>query len=108
IFFGSHDPTTLNRQGPDRGAQYRSIAFYKNDRQKKIITDHIRALEAAKTFEGPIVTQVLPFVKFHRAEDYHQDYEQKHPQNPYIQNVSLPRLERFKERFGDYLKTEVH
>lgn len=108
IFFGSHDPTTLNRQGPDRGAQYRSIALYKDEAQKKIITDHISQLESDKVHDRPIVTQVLPFVKFHRAEDYHQDYEQKHPDNPYVQNVSIPRLNRFKEKFRAYLKNGEH
>ena len=108
IFFGSHDPTTPDRQGPDRGAQYRSIAFYKDEGQKKIITDHIAQLEAAKIYEDPIVTQVVPFEKFYRAEDYHQDYEQKHPDNPYVQNVSIPRLNRFKEKFSTYLKKGDH
>ena len=108
IFFGSHDPTTLNRQGPDKGPQYRSIAFYKNGEQKKIITDHMAQLEAAKINDRPIVTQVVPFEKFHRAEEYHQDYEKKHPDNPYVKNVSVPRLNRFKERFSTYLKKGDH
>jgi len=108
IFFGSHDPTTPNRQGPDRGAQYRSIAFYANPAQKKVILDRIAQLEAAKVYSGPIVTQVKPFEVFYRAEDYHQDYERNHPENPYIQNVSIPRLNRFKEKFKAYLKEGSH
>ncbi len=109
VFFGSHDPTTLNRQGPDRGTQYRSIAFYKNERQKKIIESYIQALKDQDIYNGaPITTQVTPFTKFYDAEDYHQDYEKKHPNNSYIRNVSIPRLNRFKENFGDYLKEGAH
>ncbi len=109
VFFGSHDPTTLNRQGPDRGTQYRSIAFYKNDEQKKIIESYIQALRDQNVYNGaPITTEVTPFTKFYEAEDYHQDYEKKHPNNSYIRNVSIPRLNRFKANFGDYLKEEAH
>ncbi|MBC6998848.1 peptide-methionine (S)-S-oxide reductase MsrA [Cytophaga sp. FL35] len=108
VFFGSHDPTTLNRQGPDRGPQYRSIAFYKNEDEKKIIESYIKALEENDVYQGlPITTQVVPFNKFYDAEDYHQDYEKKHPNNSYIRNVSIPRLNRFKENFQDYLKDDA-
>ncbi|AYN68684.1 peptide-methionine (S)-S-oxide reductase [Euzebyella marina] len=107
VFFGSHDPTTLNSQGPDHGPQYRSIAFFKNDKEKKIINDYIKALIEHDVYQGrEITTQVVPFTIFYDAEDYHQDYEKKHPNNPYIRNVSIPRLNRFKENFGDYLKED--
>ncbi|MDC6384505.1 peptide-methionine (S)-S-oxide reductase [Flagellimonas taeanensis] len=108
VFFGSHDPTSLNRQGPDRGTQYRSIAFYKDEAQKKIITDYIAQLEAENIYGRPIVTEVKKFDKFYRAEEYHQDYEKRNPNNTYIQNVSVPRLNRFKENFKSYLKKESH
>ncbi len=108
VFFGSHDPTTLNRQGPDRGPHYRSIAFYKNDEQKKIIEGYIKALDDSKVYDQPIVTEVTPFTTFWKAEEYHQDYERKHPNNPYITNVSVPRLNRFKKNFPDYLKKDAH
>ena len=109
VFFGSHDPTTLNRQGPDRGAQYRSIAFYKNAEEKKIIEDYIAALTAKDVYQGrPIVTQVEKFDVFYKAEDYHQDYERNNPNNSYILNVSIPRLNRFKKNFGPLLKEESH
>lgn len=108
VFFGSHDPTTLNRQGPDRGAQYRSVAFYKNEEEKKIIESYIKALEDNKVYDQPIVTQVVPFDVFYEAEEYHQDYERKNPNNGYIQNVSIPRLNRFKRNFSEYLKEEAH
>lgn len=108
VFFGSHDPTTLNRQGPDRGRQYRSIAFYKNEAEQKIIRSYIDALEENNVYDQPIVTEITPFTKFYKAEDYHQDYERKHPENPYIQSVSIPRLNRFKKNFPEYLKENAH
>lgn len=109
VFFGSHDPTSLNRQGPDRGTQYRSVAFYKNDEEKKVITEYINLLTTENVYDGaPITTEVTAFEKFYDAEDYHQDYERKHPNNSYILNVSVPRLNRFKENFGDYLKEDSH
>jgi len=109
VFFGSHDPTTLNQQGPDRGPQYRSIAFYKNEEQKAIIDAYIGALKEQNVYEGdPITTEVKAFEKFWDAEDYHQDYEKKHPNNSYITNVSIPRLNRFKANFKEYLKEDAH
>ncbi|MBU2945170.1 peptide-methionine (S)-S-oxide reductase MsrA [Zobellia uliginosa] len=109
VFFGSHDPTTLNRQGPDRGAQYRSVAFYKNEKEKQIIEGYIKALKDQNVYNGaPITTEVTQFTKFYEAEDYHQDYERKHPKNSYITNVSVPRLNRFKENFKEYLKEDTH
>ena len=109
VFFGSHDPTTLNRQGPDRGAQYRSIAFYKNENEKRIIENYIAALTAEDIYQGrSIVTEVEKFDVFYKAEDYHQDYERNNPNNSYIQNVSIPRLNRFKKNFGSLLKEESH
>ncbi len=108
VFFGSHDPTTLNRQGPDRGPQYRSIAFYQNEQERKTITDYIGALEEKQVYDAPIVTQVVPLTKFWKAEDYHQDYERNHPENPYVQNISIPRLNRFKKKFPELLKENQH
>lgn len=109
VFFGSHDPTTPNRQGPDRGAQYRSIAFYKTDGEKKIIQDYIDKLETENVYgDRPIVTEVKPFEKFYMAEEYHQDYEKRNPNNSYIRNVSIPRLNSFKKNFKSYLKENVH
>ncbi|MCG2461940.1 peptide-methionine (S)-S-oxide reductase MsrA [Flavobacteriaceae bacterium F89] len=106
VFFGSMDPTALNYQGPDRGPQYRSIAFYKNDSEKKIIEDYISKLKKEKIYDKPIVTQVVKFTRFYKAEDYHQDYEKHHPNNPYIVNVSIPRLERFKKKYPELLKQD--
>ena len=102
VYFGSQNPTQVNGQGPDIGSQYRSIIFYQNEEQKKIIED-IKA-EVAKNYDKPIAAEVVPFQKFWRAEDYHQNYEKLHPDNPYIQNVSIPRIEKFKKKFPELLK----
>lgn len=104
VFFGSHDPTTLNQQGPDRGTQYRSIAFYQNEKEKQIIEEYINKLEEEKAYEDPITTEVTKLDKFYEAEEYHQEYENKHPENPYVQSVSIPRLKRFQAKFPELLK----
>ena len=103
-FFASQDPTQLNRQGPDIGTQYRSIAFYRNQEEKKIIDDEIKRLTAAGKYAGKIVTQVLPFTAFYPAESYHQEYILHHPDNPYVQQVSLPDFVRFKNSFSGNFK----
>jgi len=108
VFFGSHDPTTLNRQGPDKGSQYRSIAFYQNEEEKVIIEAEIKRLTEIKEFSNKIVTELEKFEKFWIAEDYHQNYEKNHPYNPYIQNVSIPRLNKFKKKFPELLKKSLH
>lgn len=103
VFFASHDPTTLNQQGPDRGAQYRSIAFYQNAREKAIIQQKIDQLLKSNTFPK-ITTQVQKFTKFYKAEDYHQNYERLHPNEYYVRNVSIPRLNKFKAKMPEVLK----
>ncbi|WGK65124.1 peptide-methionine (S)-S-oxide reductase MsrA [Croceiramulus getboli] len=107
VFFGSHNPTTLNRQGPDRGPQYRSIAFYQNEEEKKIIEAAIERLNTS-TYDGQIVTEVQPFQKFWEAEDYHQDYKKNNPNNSYIRNVSVPRYKRFAREYPELLKEDAH
>ncbi|MFY7671013.1 peptide-methionine (S)-S-oxide reductase MsrA [Tenacibaculum sp. MEBiC06402] len=103
VFFGSHDPTTVNGQHPDYGTQYRSIAFYSNASEKKIIDDYIKKLNT-EVYKGKIVTEVTKFTKFYEAEAYHQNYERLNPNNPYVRNVSIPRLNRFKKKFPELLK----
>ncbi len=103
VFFGSHDPTTVNGQDPDYGTQYRSIAFYQTDAQKQILQRTIAKLNTT-TYDGKIVTQVTKFSKFYEAEAYHQDYEKLHPEDPYVQRISIPRLNRFKKKFPQLLK----
>lgn len=108
VFFGSHDPTTYNRQGPDRGAQYRSIAFFKNNSEEKAIRNYIEALEKEMVYDAPIVTQVVAFEKFWKAEEYHQDFERNNPNQSYVRAVSVPRLNRFKANFKSFLKEDSH
>ena len=103
VFFGSHDPTTLNRQGPDRGTHYRSIAFFSTELEKKIINEEINRLLKNKTYPK-IVTEVKRFEKFYIAEDYHQDYKENNPNNSYIWNVSVPRINKFKSKYSELLK----
>jgi peptide-methionine (S)-S-oxide reductase len=102
VYFGSMDPTQKNGQGPDMGSQYRSIIFYQNQEQKKIIEQKMK--ELAGEYKKAIAVEVLPFQKFWIAEDYHQDYKKYNPNDPYIRNVSVPRLNRFKEKFPQLLK----
>lgn len=106
VFFDSHNPTTLNQQGPDRGTQYRSIAFYQNEKEKMLIEQFIDSLNTNKVYQSPVVTEVQAFTKFWRAEEYHQNYEKKHPNDPYIRNVSIPRLERFQAKHPNLLKDD--
>ncbi|WP_046755586.1 peptide-methionine (S)-S-oxide reductase MsrA [Kordia jejudonensis] len=108
VFFGSHDPTTLNRQGPDAGRQYRSAIFYKNAKEKQIVDNYIKKLIAENVFNGTITTEITKYTAFYDAEDYHQDYEANNPNNPYIKGVSIPRLKRFQKKFPELLKKEVH
>ncbi len=103
VYFGSQNVTQVNGQGPDRGSQYRSIIFYQNEEQKQIIDEKVK--EQEKIYgEGKVAAQILPFQKFWKGEGYHQDYEKNHPYNPYIQNVSIPRLKRFQEKFPQLIK----
>ena len=103
VFYDSHDPTTVNGQYPDFGTQYRSIAFYKTNKEKQIIENKIAQLNK-DVYNGKIVTEVTAFKKFHRAEEYHQDYERLNPNHPYIRNVSIPRLNKFKKKTSVALK----
>jgi len=108
VYYGSHNPTTVDGQAPDFGKQYRSVAFYKNDIEKKIIEDYIAQIEKEKKYDTPIATQVVKFDVFYDAEDYHQDFKKKHPTHSYIKNVSFPRLNRFKKKFPELLKNDAH
>ncbi|HKB44248.1 MAG TPA: peptide-methionine (S)-S-oxide reductase MsrA, partial [Chitinophagaceae bacterium] len=103
-FFASMDPTQLNRQGNDAGNEYRSIAFYRNEKEKQIIEAEIKRLTDAKVYKSKIVTEVVPFTKFYPAEDYHQEYIYHNPNNPYVRNVSIPDFLRFKKEFKGNFK----
>ena len=106
VYFGSQDPTQVNGQGPDHGSQYRSIIFFQNEKQKQVI-EEVKE-KVAENYNKPIAAEILPFQKFWVAEDYHQNYEKNNPNNPYIQKVSIPRLNRFKEKFPEILKEKSH
>jgi peptide-methionine (S)-S-oxide reductase len=102
IYFSvAHDPTQLNRQGPDDGTQYRSSIFYANDEQKRVSEAYVARLTEAKVYSRPIVTKIVPFETFYDAEDYHQDYLKNHPDNPYIQINDLPKLNELKQYFPE-------
>ncbi|MHA7058551.1 peptide-methionine (S)-S-oxide reductase MsrA [Aquimarina sp. M1] len=103
VYFASQNPTQINGQGPDRGSQYRSIIFFQNGDQKKIIQTKKDSLK--KILNRKIAAEITPFQKFWKAEEYHQDYEKRNPYNRYIQNVSVPRLKRFQEKFPELIKT---
>jgi peptide-methionine (S)-S-oxide reductase len=102
VFFSvAHDPTELNRQGPDAGSQYRSAIFYTSAEQQQIAQSYIQQLTAARTFSAPIITQVVPLQQFYPAEDYHQNFLALHPNKPYIVINDLPKLEQLRKQFPD-------
>jgi peptide-methionine (S)-S-oxide reductase len=101
----AHDPTQLNRQGPDVGSSYRSVIFYTNDDQKKLSEAYIAQLDADHVFPKNIVTQVVPLKGFYDAEAYHQDYALHNPDNPYIQVCDRPKIDALKEQFPDLFKS---
>jgi peptide-methionine (S)-S-oxide reductase len=102
VFFGvAHDPTQLNRQGPDHGTQYRSAIFYTGKDQQQLAQDHISQLTAARVYSDPIVTEVVPLERFYPAEDYHQNYYARHPYQPYIVIHDKPKVEQLRKRFPE-------
>jgi len=107
-FFMSGDPTTPNRQGPDAGSQYRSMIFYQNDAEESAARAMVKKLTDEGAFANPIITEIEPLTKFFPAEDYHQDYEQHNPNNPYVRAVSIPRLNKFKKNCPEILKSGAH
>jgi len=106
FFLGAHDPTQVDRQGPDRGKQYRSVAFYRNTKEKAAIEAEIKKINASDKFSDPVATEVVKFEKFYPAEKYHQDYYPDNMGNPYVQNVSKPKVEKFEKNFKSLLKDE--
>lgn len=105
VFFSvAHDPTELNRQGPDRGTQYRSAIFYADEEQKRIAEAYIKQLDSAKVFNQPIVTQVVPLKAFHDAEGYHQNYLARHPNEPYIVINDIPKVENLRKHLPELFK----
>jgi peptide-methionine (S)-S-oxide reductase len=107
VFWKTHDPTTLNRQGADVGTQYRSVIFYHNEAQKERAEHYKAELDKSGAYDKPIVTEIVPFNNFYKAEDYHQDYYNNNPNKPYCTLVIAPKLDKFEKVFKDELKENV-
>ena len=108
VYYGSHNPTTVNGQHPDYGRQYRSVIFYQNEKEKQIAEGYKNRLDDSGEYQDAIVTEIVPFVKFWEAEAYHQDFEKRNPNQSYVRNVSIPRLRRFQVKFPELLKKKGH
>lgn len=107
VFFAvAHDPTQVDRQGNDRGRQYRSAIFTAGPAQHEVAAAYLRQLDAAKVFSAPIATQLVPLEAFHEAEDYHQNYAALHPAQPYIAAVAAPKVAKLRKQFGDWLRSD--
>ena len=105
VFFSvAHDPTQLNYQGPDHGTQYRSAIFYSDDTQRRVAEQYIRALDKAKVYRGKVVTQLSPLQAFYPAEEYHQDYLQHNPTQPYIMMWDLPKIAALEKEYPQLLQ----
>jgi len=104
IFFATHDPTTLNRQGADVGTQYRSVVFYHNENQKQKTEKMIQQLNEKKMYPTSVVTEISPYNVFYKAEDYHQNYYNQNPNQPYCSMAITPKIEKFKKKFKEKLK----
>lgn len=106
VYFASENPTQVNGQGPDEGTQYRSIIFYSNNNEKEIAEKYISELNKTGKLDGPVAAELQLFKKFWKAEDYHQDYIQHNPNNPYVIHESIPRVKRFQSKFPELIKPE--
>jgi peptide-methionine (S)-S-oxide reductase len=106
VYFASEDPVQVNGQGPDHGSQYRSVIFYNNQKEKQIAENYIQQLNKSKTLSGAVAAQVVPFEKFWMAEGYHQNYISLNPNEPYVQNESIPRIKRFQSKYPELIKPE--
>ncbi|MFC7205416.1 peptide-methionine (S)-S-oxide reductase MsrA [Haloferax namakaokahaiae] len=104
VFFTVHDPTTVDRQGPDVGSQYRSAVYTHDDEQQAVADSFVEALETAGAFDSPIVTEIEPLETFYEAEDYHQDYFEKNPNQPYCVINVTPKIKKVREKFADKTK----
>lgn len=104
IFFTTHDPTTLNRQGNDVGTQYRSAVFYRTPEQRASAEQAVREIEAAAIWRNKVVTEIIPFTAFYPAEEYHRDYFRRHPEKAYCQLVIAPKVAKFRHQFADRLR----
>ncbi|MEQ8546996.1 MAG: peptide-methionine (S)-S-oxide reductase MsrA [Cyclobacteriaceae bacterium] len=108
VYYGSHNPTTVNGQHPDYGAQYRSAIFYQSEEEKLLAEKYMKNLDKSGQYDSPIATEIAPLTKFWKAEEYHQDYEKNNPYQPYVMNVSVPRLKKFQQKYPELLKKNTH
>lgn len=106
VYFASENPTQVNGQGPDNGTQYRSIIFYNNNSEKEIAQRYINELNKSGKLNGPVAAELTPYTKFWKAEEYHQDYIQHNPNDPYVQHESIPRAKKFQAKFPELIKPE--
>lgn len=106
IYFAGQDPTQVNGQGPDRGTQYRSIAFYRNSTEKTLIENYIKSMNASGKYKSPIAAQVMPLNKFWEAEGYHQDYIQHNPDGGYVQHVSIPEIKKLQKELPSLIRPD--
>jgi peptide-methionine (S)-S-oxide reductase len=104
VFFAIHDPTTMDRQGSDQGPQYRSVIFYHDDAQRDMAAQLIAELDGEDVYDGPIVTELRPAATFYEAEDYHQEYFENNPLNPYCSFVVAPKVKKFREKFASRMR----
>jgi peptide-methionine (S)-S-oxide reductase len=107
IFFSTHDPTTLNRQGPDVGTQYRSVIFYHDDQQRAIAEQVVKDIAEEEIFNAPLVTQLEPLRAFFEAEDYHKDYFKRHPEQPYCTVVIAPKIAKLRDLYLSKLELQL-
>ncbi|QSE98053.1 peptide-methionine (S)-S-oxide reductase MsrA [Fulvivirga lutea] len=106
FFYASHDPTQLNRQGPDVGKQYRSEIYFQNDEEKKLAEARKEYLDQSGKYDSKVVTLITPYTNFYEAEDYHQNYYELHPNQPYVYSVSRPKVEKFMKEYKEFLKED--
>lgn len=106
IYFSGQDPTQVNGQGPDHGTQYRSIVFYRNDKEKQLAQDYIKNMQVSGKYDEPIAVQLMPFTKFWQAEDYHQNYIDQNPGSGYVQVVSVPEIKKLQKEYPELVKPD--
>src|SRR3954453_17392746 len=106
VYFSGQDPTQVNGQGPDHGTQYRSIGFYRNNKEKQLLQDYIKGMKTSGNYNAPIVVEVMPFTKFWQAEDYHQNYIDNNPGSVYVQMVSVPEIKKLQKEYPELIKPD--
>lgn len=106
IYFSGQDPTQVNGQGPDHGTQYRSIVFYRNNKEKQLAEDYKKSMQASGKYDAPVAAQLMPFTKFWQAEDYHQNYIDHNPGSGYVQIVSIPEIKKLQKEYPELVKPD--